>query len=514
MRIRTSLILSLLIALIFLAPFIFLASEAIFALEDKNNILFADIIFVNLKNSLYLAFLTCIMANIIAVPTAWIMSYYKFPYQKLFNFFLLLPIAIPAYILGIIYAEITEIKFLYSIRNIYGAAIILALALYPYIYLFCKNYFKHFVPQIFQAKIYGISNLKVFFKIALRFVIPALITSNILVMMEVMGDFGLSSYYGVNSLTTEIYKNWFISNNYNNASLQSAILLIVVLCFFLLEIILKGKKNYNDLKNINMPIFNRMKKIPLITTYLLLSCIFLIAFLIPVIQIILWCLDKPYLLVDETFTKVFFNSFFLSLLGSIIIIFLVFFIFITTKLYNSKLMKFVNFITATGYAIPGSVIAVAILFVLNNFMNYLDLSYSMFTSLSVIGLLYAYQIRFSALAYNNFNIAWNRIDHDLLNMAKIYKKNDFILIYNYFMRLMTSSIGVSFILIFIEIIKELPATLILRPFNFDSLATRTYMLASDEMVIESAISALAIILFNVIALFIFSKYFEKNNVYN
>jgi iron(III) transport system permease protein len=514
LNIRFSLVISLLIALLFIFPFIFLVIESLKTLANIANIDFITIIYVNLKNSLLLALFTCLLASLIALPAAWIMSYYDFPFKKLFNFLLILPLAIPAYILGITYAEFTETKFLLSIRNIYGASLILSFALYPYIYLFCKNYFKHYAPQIFQAKIYGMSNIVVFYKIALRFILPALITANILIIMEVMGEFGLASYYGINSLTTAIYKEWFMTNNYSNASLQSGILLFVILVFYLLEYLIKRKKSYSDIKNISQPIYNALASNALFASYLFFIIITTLAFFIPVIQIIIWCVKNTYLLFDSKFLHVFFNSFFLALIGSIIIIFSVFFIFITAKLYNSKLMKFTNFVSVIGYAIPGSVIAVAILFVLNIFLQQISYSYNIFTSLAIIGLIYAYQIRFSTLAYNNFNIAWNRVDSDILNMAKIYRKNDLILIFNYFFRLMSTSIGIAFILIFIEIIKELPATLILRPFNFDSLATRTYMLAADEMVIESAISALAIILFNVIAIFIFSKYFEKYHVYN
>lgn len=517
---KPSIIIVTILLLLLTIPFVILVKEGLISLLLYSNTSLNNTILILLKNSFNLVTLTLSLAFIIGITLAWITSYYILPYHKIINILLLLPLAIPSYILANTYAYISEDQIPYfcntildlscnfSIRNILGASMIFALGLYPYIYLLTKHYFIKLKERIMLGKLYGLTEKQVITKIAIPGAKPAIIASLSLIAMEVLADFGVVSLFGIQTFTTKIYRSWFYQNQYETAALLSLCLLLIVIILLAIEKFLNLHKTYHIPKYSDTittaPHLSKTKK-----SFLMFICIIIpiFAFIIPSIQIISWSLEKYHYFLSKDFIRIFSNSLFLALAGAIIIVSSSILIITILKTHNLKLNKFLANIVSLGYAIPGSVIAISIIYTLHIIFNYFNLDYQSIAIFSIIGLIYAYFVRFITLAHSNISSSWSKIPNEINHISLIYNKNNWQRLNNIYLPFLSYEIAVSLLLISIEIIKELPATLILRPFNFDTLATKTYLFASDEMVATAGALSLAIIVINIIPIYFINKFF-------
>ena len=499
--------------------------------SDWNDVI-SNEIWGYLINSLSIIFFQSILVVFFGVISAWIITTYDFPLKKFIDFFLLLPLSIPPYVAAIAYGEIFDyssyfqvfvrenISFLnntsfLNIRSLPGVIFIFSITLYPYVYIISRAAFSeisHTYNEI--GKTLGQKQLNIFFKVFLPLATFPIIGGVILSILESLNDFGTVQYYGVNTFTTGIYKTWVGLGDINMASQISIFFL-----FFIFLILFLQKKFFSHEKinlktsikeKTNFVYSGNLKNLFLISFCLLPA---ILGFFIPFIFLLTSSIKALEIFtLKDTFINTF-NTIFLALSVSLIIIFLSLLINYSVRIKETKLNLFFNKISSLGYAIPGSIIAIGILipftyfdnFFVNFFNNNFNLKINSFFAGSLFVLCFAYIVRFFTISQTNIESSFYRISRNIDDTARVLGKKPILILFNIHIPLMSLSILLTLFLIFIEIIKELSATLILRPFNFDTLAIQVYEYASEEKIIESSIPSLIIVVLCVIGIIFISR---------
>lgn len=462
-------------------------------------------------NTLKIIFFVSIISAILGVVSAYITTFYDFKFKSLFVIALALPFVIPTYILGYIYSDLfgffgpvhmfiksLGIKGFFDVLNINSVVVILALGLYPYVYLIVKSSFtKNSATLLNPALSLGASKTSLFFKIILPLSRPAIIGSLSLVIMECVNEYGVVAYYGVDTLSTAIYTSWFGLNDPMSAAYLSVIAMSIILIILLVERVSRGNSAYkSDSTNKELK-KEKAKGIKLIFIYGFLLIPVVLGFLIPFI----WIIKNSYIyaleIIDEEFFEIIINSFVASSISALVIVLLALIISYSVRIYPSTYSKFLPRISTLGYAMPGVVIGIGVLSLFGDFDNFLidnNLASDLVLSGTIFALIFGYTVRFLAVGINTVDSSFEKVS---INVNKASRN----LGYNYFQTLikveipiMKSALFFAFLLSFVDTIKELPLTLILRPFNYETLATKTYELANNTMVPESSIYALTIIL--------------------
>ena len=501
----------------------------------QNNIdtwlhLFDTKLSIYFYNTLSLILGVGILSITIGVSCAWILAKYKFFLSNFVEWALLLPAAIPAYIVaycytdfleygGIIQTALREIfnwqsakeYFFPEIRSITGAILILSFALYPYIYFITKVAFTSTPKNLFNvAKIHGKSE---FLYVALPMARPAIIAGLSLVLMETISDFGTVEFLAVETVTLGIFNLWLGMNNLSAASQLSflAFTFIVVL----LGVELSARKN----QKFNNPQASSFEKKIVEISYIKSLLLFFICllpilfgFIIPVLILINLSMQS----FDQSnfyyFIDISLNSISISLFGAFLTILFSFIVVVAVKYHGGKKFSFFATIAGSGYAFPGVILALGTTFFLSfiqNNINELFLNFNLNWNLTLIGtftaLLYTYICRFNAIGIGYINSGIQRVSPNLLEAGMLqgvsFNKSLFKIIFP----LIRPSILTGFLIVFVDIFKELPVTLLLRPFNFETLATYVYQYAKEEMLEQCALAALLIILIGTIPVFILNK---------
>ncbi len=485
-----------------------------------------------LFNSLSIIFFQSILVIFFGVSTAWFVTIYDFPYKNIINLLLLLPLSIPPYIAAIAYGEIFDysiysrfslLKDLFSldnvdlpnIRSLPGVIFIFSITLYPYVYIISRAAFSEISNSYNEVgKTLGKSSFNIFFKIFLPLTSFPIVGGVILSILESLNDFGTVQYYGVDTFTTGIYKTWVGLGDINLASQISIFFLffIFLIIFLHKKIFSKEKININTSKsqnNVALPC-SKLKKILLISFCfipIILGFFIPLSFLLinsfQALEIFLW---------KKTISNTL-NTIFLALLVSFIILILSLIISYSSRIHNTNLNSFFKRISMLGYAIPGSIIGIGILIpftfidglIINFFNSNFDINLNNLFTGSIMVLCFAYIVRFFAISQTTIESGLYRISRNVDDAAKILGKKPFFTLFKIHIPIMSTTVILSLILIFIEIIKELSATLILRPFNFDTLAIQVYEFASEEKIIESSIPSLIIVVLCVIGIIFISK---------
>ncbi|PPR26568.1 MAG: hypothetical protein CFH34_00874 [Alphaproteobacteria bacterium MarineAlpha9_Bin4] len=473
------------------------------------------------------------------MTAAWFTVFYDFHFKKLFSYLLILPIAIPPYAVAYCYADITDkggiisqiLEFLSlsqfnflipSVRSVTGAIFILSITLFPYVYLIAKFSLSNNSRKIIEAAAnLGINRKRLFFNCALPLCKPAIIAGLALVMMESMADFGVVHYLGVDSLSVGIYKSWFGLGDFNSAARLATILFILAFIVLFTENLFRKKNEGRffsfDLSNQDIKIFSNKPKVP----FLIILTLIIITFLIP----LSWLISNSISLVIKEsnllllFFKASLNSIFLAFVGSIIITSFAAIICFTQRIYGGFLNFFLN-LAKIGYASPGIVIALGVITPIVYFdkkiIQFLEIlqfnNVGLIISGSFFVLIFAYLTRFLAVAFNPIEAAYQKVNRKLdfaaINLGA--KRNE--LFFKIHIPMLTVSFLISFLLVFIDILKELPATLILRPFNFNTLSILTFEYASSEQLKMAAISSLLIMIFATIPLIFIHLIFRRKKL--
>ena len=501
----------------------------------QNNVetwlhLFNTKLSIYFYNTFFLILGVGISSVAIGVSCAWIVAKYKFFLSNFVEWALLLPAAIPAYIVaycytdfleygGIIQTTLREIfnwqssnEYIFpEIRSIQGAILILSFALYPYIYFITKVAFTSTPKNLFDvAKIHGKSE---FLYVALPMARPAIIAGLSLVLMETISDFGTVEFLAVETITLGIFNLWLGMNNFSAASQLSFLAFTFIVVLLGIELSARKNQKFNNPqsssfeKKIEEISFNKS-----ITLFFICLLPILFGFIIPVLILInlsIQSFDQNSL---YSFIEISLNSIYVSFFGAFLTILISFIIVVAVKYHGGKRFTFLATIAGSGYAFPGVILALATTFFLSfiqNNINQLFINFNLNWNFTLIGtftaLLYTYICRFNAIGIGYINSGMQRISPNLLEAGRLqgvsFEKSLFKIIFP----LIRPSILIGFLIVFVDIFKELPVTLLLRPFNFETLATFVYQYAKEEMLEQCALAALLIILIGTIPVFILNK---------
>ena len=496
---------------------------SVFGVEASNfSYLWENLLVDYSLDTIYLVFITSFFSLIFGVIPAWFISTNNFKGKNFYDIMLYLPLAIPAYIMAFTYSDILSYtgplqsftrKYLPDLSSLFNQdymqievlGIIMALSLYPYIYTACRLSFSLIGSNYIElSKSLGMSSSKTFLKIIIPLSRVSIFSGLFLVVMEVLNEYGAVKYFGVNTFTSGIFRSWYSMQDVQTASLLAIILFVVVVVFFMLERFLNSKFKFNYQPNTKKFTENETsinKKI-----LLHLSCLvpILFGFLIPVIFIVN---NVVYEYERIDFNRLFnltSNTVIVSLIASAIIITIaVYFQFIKRIIRNKTVVLFNEAISLT-YALPGAVIGLALIIMVTSTPLKSEIMIGSFSLL-----VYAYVMRYMAVGISPLKSSFEKhpssYDDTAFNLGmgplKLFRSIHF--------PINQSAIAIAFLITFVDIIKELPITLILRPFNFDTLAVQTYQYAIDEMIPKSAVYSLTIVVLGTILLIFLKNIVNK-----
>ena len=488
-------------------------------------------LFSYISQSLMILIGVLILTFIFGVFSAYFVSFYDFPGVNFFKWALILSFAVPAYIyaysltaffenFGTLYSILVNLfgegnynKYIPKFDGMLGAILSMSFSLFGYVYVLTRASFFHQSNNLIEvSKNLGLSSKESFFRVILPSARPAITAGLALVAMECLADFGTVSFFSVQTLTTAIYNSWLAFDDLHTANQLSFVLLLIILIAFLIENFSRGRARYHHTSQG----FKKIPKIKLsksnsLSIIILLSLLFFLSFIFPTSQMLYWTIKFPKYFQDIDIISLNINTLYLVFLSSL---FLIIFSFITnfgSRVSKSKILNYLNFISVSGYALPGVILAVAFITFFSWFSETIEVflpienTKKMFIG-SIFGLVMAYFIRFYSLSFNGIRSNYLKINKSidessyLLGFSKIktfikihlpYLKNSFFLVA---------------ILISLEIIKELPITLILRPFNFETFATQAYIYASQDLLEAAALPSLFLIFWAGIMIFFTSKY--------
>ena len=501
-----------------------------YSLIIKNTFLYEYIF-----NSLILLIGVLILTFIIGVGSAYLVSFYDFPGASFFKWALILSFAVPAYIYAYSLTAFFEnygtafsiLKKLFGdgdynssipkFDGMVGAIISISFSLFGYVYVLTRASFQYQSQNLIElGKNLGFSKKKSFFKIILPSARPSIVAGLSLVAMETLSDFGSVSFFGISTLTTGIYNAWISFDDLALANRLSFYLLIFILGLFILENLSRKKARYHTpssggFKSKSLTTLNSYKSF-LASSFCII--VFFISFLFPVLQMLYWTIIFPKHLVDLNILELFLNTILLVFLSSIVLISLAFVSNYGNRVSRSKFLDLLTTFSISGYAIPGIILAVAFITFIswfdNNFINYFGFETikSIFIG-SIFGLIIVYFVRFYSLANNGIKSGYLKINYSIDESAYLLGYSKFKTFKNIHIPYLKNSIMLIGILIAIEIIKELPITLIMRPFNFETFATTAYVFASQDLLEAAAAPSLFLILIASSFILITSRYILK-----
>ena len=487
-------------------------------------------------NSLILLTGVLTLTFIIGVGCAYLVSFYKFPGVNFFKWALILSFAVPAYIYAYSLTAFFEnygtafsiLKNLLGEGNynahipkfdgMLGAIISISFSLFGYIYVLTRASFHYQSQNLIElGKNLGFSKQKSFFKIILPSARPAIVAGLSLVAMETLSDFGSVSFFGVSTLTTGIYNAWISFDDLTLANRLSSYLLIFILGLFVIENLSRKKAQYHTsskggFKSKSVVHLYNYKSI---LAFLFCTLVFFLSFLFPVFQMLYWTIIFPKHFLDLNLIELFSNTMLLVFLSCCLLILLAFISNYGNRVSKSKFLEALNTFSISGYAIPGIILAVAFI----TFISWLDLNMINYLGTetikpifigSIFGLILVYFIRFYSLANNGIKSGYLKINYSIDESAYLLGYSKLKTFKNIHVPYLKNSVLLIGILLTIEIIKELPITLIMRPFNFETFATKAYIYASQDLLEAAAAPSLLLILIASCFILITSRYILKD----
>ncbi len=484
-----------------------------------------------LSNSFLILLGVLSLTFIFGVTSAYFVSFYKFPGSNFFKWALILSFAVPAYIyayslvaffenygtafsiLTFLFGEGDFNKYIPKFDGLIGSMFSISFSLFGYVYVLTRASFIFQSHNLIEVgKNLGLSSYENFFKIILPSARPAIVVGLSLVAMETLSDFGTVDFFSISTLTTAIYNAWISFDDLTTANQLSFVLLFFILLLFVIENISRKGAKYHQNSKGNKPI----PKIQLVggksifaTSFC--SILFFCSFIFPVSQMTYWTIKFPKYFQDINFWSLNMNTLLLVFLSSL---FLITFSFMTNygnRVSKNKLISFLSTFSVSGYALPGIILAVAFITFISWFSDLLSSIFGInsFKNVfigSVVGLIIAYFVRFFSLSYNGIKSGYSKINNSIDENAYLLGYSKFKTFSSIHLPYLKTNILLVGVLIALEIIKELPITLILRPFNFETFATKAYSYAAQDLLEAAAFPSLCLIFWASIFILFISKY--------
>ena len=528
---------SLLISIVVAIPIITVFTSFF---EDTSNyyqILKDTFLFEYIFNSFTLLVCVLILTFVLGTSSAYLVSFYTFPFSNFFKWALILSFAVPPYIYAYsLTAFFENYGTLYSIlKNLFGtgdynqhipkfdgfigAVLSLSFSLFAYVYILSRASFLYQSQNLIDlGRSLGFSKLKSFYSLILPAARPAIVTGLSLVAMETLAEFGAVDFFSINTLTTGIYNSWITFDDLAFSNRISFFLLIFIFALFILENLSRKKARYHSNTKGG---FKQKEKIKLsgikaFNAFFICLIIFFLSFLFPLSQMLYWTIKFPENLFDLKILTLTLNTIYLVFLSSLVLILFSLISNYGNRVSKNKFLNILSTLSISGYAIPGVILAVAFI----TFIAWFDeniiqalgfLSIKKIFIGSILGLVLVYFVRFYSLAFNGIKSGYEKINMSVDESSYLLgysKQKTFMNIHVPYLR---NSLLFVVILISLEIIRELPITLILRPFNFETFATTAYISASEDLLEAAAAPALFLILIATTCIIISSKYILREN---
>ena len=510
----------------FIAPIVSLIS--IIFTEDKTIDLLTSVLPEYAFNTIILMVGVGIIALVIGISAAWFVTYYSFFGRRFFEIALFLPLSIPGYIVAYVYVNIFEFSgpvqiflretfhwskgdyYFPNVKSLEWGIIIIGFNLYPYVYMLVRTSLIAIRSTVAVATTLCPFRCKILTSIALPVVRPAIAAGVSFVLMEVISDFGTPQFLAIDTFTRGIYRNWFLLHDKYSACLFAFVALFFIFLLIILEKLFRGKgTSYSTIK-MNTEYYHTWKvekKLELVLIYCVCLVPVLIGFVIPIVPLLYWTIEKIGTLVAN-------GRFYISIFNSVSIAFVTAIITVVISVIMSYIIRkreslsyIIKFIVM-GYAVPNTIVAVSVMVLLGSLSHFVTSYFSFVLIGTTFGLMYSYVFRFLAISLGPIESGLNKIPKEIDWSSLLMGHSVISTCFNIHIPMIRKSILVGFLLVFVDVIKELAATLIIRPFNFDTMATRMYELISDERYTDAAPYALVIVLIGLISVVILCKMFQ------
>lgn len=522
-----------LIALLMALPVIIVAAFFFQPFNENWQHLVDYLLADYVTNSLILMVGVSVGVLSMGIITAWLTSMVEFPGRRFLSWALLLPLAIPAYIIAYTYTGMLDFAgpvqsalrdwfgwgaqdyWFPEFRSMGGAIMMLSLVLYPYVYMMARAAFLEQSICVLEAsRTLGNSPYQSFYRVALPLARPAIVTGLSLALMETLADYGTVQYFGIDTFTTGIFRTWFGVGDSTTAAQLAAMLLGFVFALMLLEKWSRKRARFHHTSN-KYSTIQRYQLSGWKALLVFIACFLplFFGFIIPALQLLIWTFTTAEEVIDASFFILVGNSLMLAALAAIIAVSIALLLGYGKRLKPSPAIKSSVNVAAMGYAVPGTVIAVGVMVPFAWFDNTLDswmrehfdISTGLLFSGTLVALLFAYTVRFLAVSIQAIDAGLGKIKPTMDDAGRSLGLSPFGVLRKIHMPIMRSTVLTALLLVFVDVLKELPATLIMRPFNFNTLAVRAYEMAADERLPDAGAPALMIVLVGIIPVILLSR---------
>ncbi|MDW7673973.1 MAG: iron ABC transporter permease [Bacillota bacterium] len=477
-----------------------------------------------------------VFTMIIGTSLAWLVTAFRFPLRDFFKWALILPLAVPPYIAAFTYhgllnytgliqtylrnsLDITVNQKYFNIMSTQGAIFIFTMVLFPYVFAIVRAFLeKQSADLIENARVLGRSPWEIFITVVLPISRAAIIGGVSLVALEILNDYGLVQYFGITTFSVAIFRTWFGLGDLDSAVRLAAILMALVLGILLLEKIIRGRKRFSYTTTKVRPISPiQLKGIKSLLAFGYCFIIFSFGFLIPTSQLGYWAFLTYQKIFNSKFLGYMLNSVLVAAIAALFIITIALIIANYCRIKENLFTKAYGKITVLGYSIPGAVIAIAVIVSFIKIDNTFHGVYQtispnsgkLILTTSIAMLIFAYVIRFLAIGYNSIESGFEKVGKSFFEASRMLGMNVTETFFKVDIQMIKPAIITGFILVFVDILKELPLTMILRPFNFHTLATMAYQYANNEMIHEAAIASLIIIFTSAVLVYFLNRVLVK-----
>lgn len=527
------------LALLLVLPILAIFMTAVGETNELFTHLISTVMPTYAFNTVVLVVGTMVLSLLFGIPSAWIMAMCRIPGERVLQWALVLPLAMPGYIVGYIFTDWFDFAgpvqillrdltgwgpgeyWFPDIRTLSGAIIVLSLVLYPYVYLLCRAAFMEQNVSLLQsARLLKCSPWESFRRISLPLVRPSIAVGLSLVAMETIGDFGTVSYFAVNTLTTAVYDTWLGYSSLTAAAKISAIMLVVVILLLSSERYSRRKQKlfqnqFSSREDFRYELAGWRKWLALSWCWGLVC----IAFIFPLGQLIIYA----YKYFGQSWTAEFreyaLNSLYVSLTAAVIGVVVALIVNFCQRVNpGRKSLAFMR-LSSMGYAVPGTVLAIGVMVpvlfmdhMVNDIAKFMDWGRpGLIFSGSMFALIFAMVVRFSAVAIGSIESSLSKVSPSLDMASRTMGCSANIMLWRIHLPLVRRGALIAGLLVFIESMKELNAALLLRPFNFETLATYVYNFASDEHLELAAMPAVLLVLVGLVPLVIVNRSLEHSH---
>ncbi|MCI4662077.1 MAG: iron ABC transporter permease [Neomegalonema sp.] len=527
-----------LLALLFVAPILAVAISIFQSGEGAWASLMATVLPRYAVNTLLLGVLVAVGTAMVGTGAAWLVTMYRFPGRRIFEWALALPLAFPAYVLAYAYTDFLDhpgpvqsgLRALMGwgprdywfpeVRSLEGAALMLVLVLYPYVYLLGRAAFlQQSICALDVSRTLGANAWGVFWRVALPMARPALATGVALALMETLADFGTVAHFGVETFATGIYRAWFSMGDRVAAAQLSTCLLAFVLVLIALERTQRraarfqaNNARFSEIRSQELTGWHRWAAFGLCLAPVVLG------FVLPLLVLTAMSLEGGHTLFGKRYIGYALNSLTLASIAAVLTVLVAILLAYAARLRPGPISRSANQLASLGYAVPGGVIAVGLLIPLAAFDNALDAwmreVFGISTGLLLTGslglLVFAYMVRFMSVALQTVEASLSKVTPSMDYAARALGETASGVLTRVHLPMLRGGLLTAGLIVFVDVMKELPATLIMRPFNFDTLAVQAYRLAADERLLQASTPSLAIVAVGLVPVLLLSREIRRS----